>query len=88
MGGVLVGIVAIVGGLAAKKICDLLGAPVWFAKVLFIIATIYGMYHLVIYSMPDADAWSIGFTTLAVSSGILVIGLVYLGEQEEKDLEE
>ena len=70
----------------ARKFCDLIGAPLWFAKFLFICAALVGTYFLAQAEVPDYNKpWGVWIVTLCAASGIILVGFILFKHIEEED---
>jgi hypothetical protein len=86
MGGILALAVAFGIIFGARKFCDLIGAPLWFAKFLFICASLVGTYFLAQAEVPEYNKpWGVWFVTLCATPGILLIGFILVKHIEEED---
>jgi hypothetical protein len=88
MGGILA--VAVAFGIIffARKFCDLIGAPLWFAKFLFICASLVGTYFLADAEVPDYNKpWGVWIVAACAASGVILVGFILLNhlEGEEKE---
>ena len=89
MGGILALAVAFGIVFGAHKLCDLIRAPRWFAKYLFICAALIATYLLAEGVVPESKkSWGIWVSLLGVASGIIPVGFImfkHLEEEEEDD---
>jgi hypothetical protein len=86
MGGILALAVAFGLIFGARKFCDLIGAPLWFAKFLFICASLVGTYFLAQAQVPEYNKpWGVWIVTLCAAFGIILVGFVLFKYIEEGD---
>lgn len=84
MGGILALVTAFAIILGARKICDLIGAPLWFAKVLFIYAALVATYFLADMVVPDSiKSWGIWVAMIGTASGIMPVGFIMFKHIED-----
>ena len=77
MSGVLALAVAIGLVFGAHKFCDLIRAPRWFAKFLFIGAFLIITYFLAQDIVPESKKpWGIWVALLGAATGIIPVGLI------------
>jgi hypothetical protein len=70
----------------ARKLCDLIGAPRWFAKFLFICAFLVITYFLAEEIVPDSKKpWGIWVALLGVATGIIPVGFIVFKHIEDND---
>ena len=85
MGGILALAVAfgIVSG--AHKLCELIRAPRWFAKFLFIFGALTATYFLAEGVVPDSKKpWGVWVAMLGAASGIIPVGFIMFKHIEEE----
>lgn len=75
MGGILALVLAIGIVFGARKICDLIGAPLWFAKYLFVCASLATAYFLAEEVVPNKP-WAVWLAMLGVATGIIPVGFI------------
>ena len=90
MDGILALAVAFGIVLGAHKLCDLIRAPRWFAKFLFICAVLNAAYFLAEGVLPESKkSWGIWVAMLGAASGIIPVGFIMFkhieGEGEGED---
>lgn len=86
MGGILALAVAFGIIFGARKFCDLIGAPLWFAKFLFICVTLVGSYFLAEAAIPYYNKpWGVWIAAPCVASGIILVGFFLLRLMEQED---
>ena len=72
-----------------RKLCDLIGAPMWFAKFLFISAFLIITYFLVEEIVPESKKpWGIWVAMLGAATGIIPVGFIvfkHIEDDNEKD---
>ena len=84
MGGILSLVLAFGIVFGARKLCGLIGAPLWFAKFLFICAAPVATYFLAEAVIPDSKKpWGIWIAMLGAASGIAPIGFIMFKHIEE-----
>ena len=84
MGGLLALAMAFGIVFGARKLCVLVGAPLWFAKFLFICASLDATYFLAEAVVPESkQAWGIWVAMLSATVGIIPIGLIVFKHIEE-----
>jgi len=85
MGGILALAVAFGIVFGAHKLCDLIRAPRWFAKFLFIFGTLVAIYFLAESVVPDSKKpWGIWVAMLGAASGIIPVGFIMFKHIEEE----
>lgn len=85
MGGILALAVAFGVVFGAHKLCDLIRAPRWFAKFLFICAALYAAYFLAEGVLPESKkSWAIWVAMLGTASGIIPVGFIMFKHIEEE----
>jgi hypothetical protein len=85
MGGILALAVAFGIVFGAHKLCDLIRAPRWFAKYLFICAALIATYFLAESVVPESTkSWGIWVAMLGVATGIIPVGLIMFKHLEEE----
>jgi hypothetical protein len=75
MGGILALALAIGIVFSARKLCDLIGAPLWFAKYLFICASLIAAYFLAEEVVPNKP-WAVWLAMLGAATGIIPVGFI------------
>ncbi len=75
MGGFLGLALAIGIVFGARTLCDLIRAPRWFAKFLFIFASLVTTYFLTDEVVPNKP-WGIWLALLGAATGIIPVGLI------------
>ena len=83
MGGILALAVAFGIILGARKLCDLIGAPLWFAKFLFIGASLVTTYSLAAEVVPNKP-WGVWVAMLGAATGIIPVGFIVFKHIEEE----
>jgi len=83
-------VVAVAFGIifGARKFCDLIGAPIWFAKFLFICVSLVATYFLAEASIPEYNKpWGVWIAMVCASFGIIAVGFILFQqiEKEEND---
>ena len=79
MSGVLALAVAIGLVFGSHKLCDLIRAPRWFAKFLFIGAFLIITYFLAKDIVPESKKpWGIWVALLGAATGIIPVGFIVL----------
>ena len=69
----------------AHKLCDLIRAPRWFAKYLFICAALIATYFLAEGVVPESKkSWGIWVAMLGAATGIIPVGLIMFKHLEEE----
>jgi hypothetical protein len=69
-----------------RKLCDLIGAPLWFAKFLFIFASLVATYFLAQAVVPEnKQAWGIWVALLCAAAGIIPVGFIVFKHIEGVD---
>ena len=68
----------------ARKLCNLIRAPLWFAKFLFICASLVTTCFLAEEVVPNKP-WSVWLALLGAASGIIPIGFIVFKHIEEED---
>ena len=77
MGGILALALAIGIVFGARKLCDLIRAPRWFAKFLFIYAFLVITYFLAEEIVPESKKpWGIWLAMLGAATGIIPVGFI------------
>jgi hypothetical protein len=84
MGGILALALAIGIVFGARKVCTLIRAPRWFAKYLFICASLVTTYFLAEEVVPNKP-WVMWLALLGTASGIIPIGFIVFKHIEEDD---
>jgi hypothetical protein len=85
MGGILALVVAFGIVFGAHKLCDLIRAPRWFAKYLFICAALIATYFLAEGVVPESKkSWGIWVALLGAATGIIPVGLIMFKHLEEE----
>jgi hypothetical protein len=85
MGGILALAVAFGIVFGAHKLCDLIRAPRWFAKYLFICAALIATYLLAEGVVPESKkSWGIWVALLGAATGIIPVGLIMFTHLEEE----
>jgi hypothetical protein len=84
MGGFLALVLAIGIVLGAHKLCDLIGAPLWFAKFLFISASLATTYFFAEEVVPNKP-WGIWLAMLGAATGIIPVGFIVFKHIEDDD---
>ena len=85
MGGILALAVAFGIVFGAHKLCDLIQAPRWFAKFLFIFGTLVATYFLAESVVPDSKKpWGIWVALLGAASGIIPVDFIMFKHIEEE----
>ena len=88
MGGILALALAFGIIFGARKFCDLIGAPLWFAKFLFICAALVVAYVLADASIPEYNKpWGILVAMFGVSAGIIGVGFILFNHFEKEEEE-
>lgn len=88
MGGIFAVAVAFGTIFFARKFCDLIGAPLWFAKFLFICATLVVTYFLAQSEVPDYNkSWGVWIVVVCVASGVILLGFMLFKHIEEEEKE-
>jgi len=86
MSGILALALAIGVVFGARKLCDLIRAPHWFAKYLFITAFIVITYFLADEIVPKSKKpWGIWVAMLGAATGIIPVGLIVFKHLEDGD---
>jgi hypothetical protein len=86
MGGFLALVLAIGTIFGARKLCDLIRAPLWFAKFLFISAFLIVAYFLAEEIVPESKKpWGIWIALLGAATGIIPVGLIVFKHIEDDD---
>jgi len=83
MGGIIALTLAFGFVFGARKLCDLIGAPRWFAKYLFICASLSAAYVLAEEVVPSKP-WSVWLALLGAATGIIPIGFIMFKHIEEE----
>jgi len=85
MGGILALAVAFGIVFGAHKLCDLIQAPRWFAKFLFICGALIAIYFLAEGVVPESKmSWGIWVALLGAASGIIPVGFIMFKHIEEE----
>ena len=85
MGGILALAVAFGIVFGAHKLCDLIRAPRWFAKYLFICAALIATYLLAEGVVPESKkSWGIWVALLGAATGIIPVGFIMFTHLEEE----
>jgi hypothetical protein len=85
MGGILALAVAFGIVFGAHKLCDLIRAPRWVAKYLFICAALIATYFLAESVVPESKkSWGIWVAMLGAATGIIPVGLIMFKHLEEE----
>ncbi len=82
MGGFLALALAIGIVFGTRKVCDLIRAPLWFAKFLFISASLITTYFLAEEVVPNKP-WSIWLALLGAATGIIPLGFIVFKHIED-----
>jgi hypothetical protein len=70
----------------ARKLCDLIRAPRWFAKFLFICAFLVITYFLAEEIVPESKKpWGIWIALLGAATGIIPVGFIVFKHIEDAD---
>lgn len=87
MGGILVLVVAFGIIYGARKFCGLIGAPLWFAKFLFICGSLVATYFLfTVTSDHDfSKSWGGWVLMLVAAATIILVGFGLFKYTEEED---
>jgi hypothetical protein len=86
MGGFLALALAIGIVFGARKLCNLIRAPLWFAKFLFIFASLVVSYFLAEEVVPESKKpWGIWVALLGAATGIIPVGFIVFKHIEEDD---
>ncbi len=84
MGGIPALVLAFGIVFGARKLYDLIRAPRWFAKFLFICAALIATYFLAEGVVPESKKfWGIWVAMLDAASGIIPVGLIMFKHIEE-----
>jgi hypothetical protein len=84
MGGFLALALAIGIVFGARKLCDLIRAPLWFARLLFICASLTTTYFLAEEVVPNKP-WGIWLAMLGAATGIIPVGFIVFKHIEDDD---
>jgi hypothetical protein len=84
MGGILALALAIGIVFGARTLCDLIGAPLWFAKFLFICASLATVYFLAEEIVPNKP-WGVWLALLGAATGIIPVGFIVFKHIEDDD---
>ena len=84
MGGFLALAAAIGLVFGARKLCALIHAPQWFAKYLFVTASLIATYFLAEEVVPNKP-WSIWLAILGVATGIIPVGFIVFKHLDDTD---
>ena len=68
----------------ARKLCDLIRAPRWFAKFLFIYAFLVITYFLAEEVVPNKP-WGIWLAMIGAATGIIPVGFIVFKHIEDDD---
>lgn len=69
----------------AHKLCDLIRAPRWFAKFLFICAALNATYFLAEGVVPESEkSWGVWVAMLGAASGIIPVGFIMFKHIDEE----
>ncbi len=82
MGGFLALALAIGIVFGTRKVCDLIRAPLWFSKFLFISASLITTYFLAEEVVPNKP-WSIWLALLGAATGIIPVGFIVFKHIED-----
>lgn len=86
MGSILALVLAFGIVFSARKLCDLILAPRWFAKFLFICAFLVITYFLAEEVISESKKpWGIWVALLGAATGIILVGLIKFKHLEEED---
>jgi hypothetical protein len=84
MGGILALALAIGIVFGARTLCDLIGAPLWFAKFLFICASLATVCFLAEEIVPNKP-WEVWLALLGAATGIIPVGFIVFKHIEDDD---
>jgi hypothetical protein len=84
MGGFLALALAIGIVFGARKLCDLIRAPLWLARFLFICASLTTTYFLAEEVVPNKP-WGIWLAMLGAATGIIPVGFIVFKHIEDDD---
>jgi hypothetical protein len=84
MGGILALALAIGIVFGARTLCDLIGAPLWFAKFLFICASLATVYFLAEEIVPNKPC-GVWLALLGAATGIIPVGFIVFKHIEDDD---
>jgi hypothetical protein len=85
MGGILALALAFGIVFGARKLCSLIGAPLWFARFLFVCAALGVTYLLAEAVVPDSKKpWGVWLAMLGAASGIIPVGFIMFKHIEEE----
>ena len=84
MGGFFALALAIGIVFGAHKLCNLIRAPRWFAKFLFICTSLEAAYFLAIEIVPNKP-WGVWLAMLGAATGIIPVGLIVFKHIEDED---
>jgi hypothetical protein len=85
MSGILALVLAFGIVFGARKLCDLIGAPLWFAKFLFICAALTATSFLEEAVVPPSkNPWGVWVAMLGAASGIIPVGFIMFKHLEEE----
>jgi hypothetical protein len=82
MGGVLALSLAIGIVFGSRKLCSVIRAPLWFAKFLFICASLIATYFLALEVVPNKP-WSIWLAMLGSATGMIPVGFIVFKHIED-----
>lgn len=82
MGGILALALAIGIVFGARKLCAMISAPLWFAKFLFICASLISTYFLAEEVVPGKP-WGIWLAMLGAATGIIPVGFIVFKHIED-----
>jgi hypothetical protein len=82
MGAVLSLALAIGIVFGARKVCSVIRAPLWFAKFLFICASLTATYFLALEVVPNKP-WSIWLAMLGTATGMIPVGFIVFKHIED-----
>ena len=86
MDGILALAVAFWIVFGARKFCNLIGAPLWFARFLFICASLVATYLLAQAAVPEYNKpWGVLVVMLGAAAGIIPVGFMVFKCIEEED---
>jgi hypothetical protein len=85
MGGILALVLAFGIVFGARKLCELIRAPRWFAKFLFIFGALLATYFLAEAVLPDSKkSWGVWVAMLGAASGIIPVGFIMFKHIDEE----
>ncbi len=86
MSGFLALVLAIGLVFGARKLCDRIGAPRWFAKLLFICAFLVITCFLAEEIVPESKKpWGVWVALLGAATGIIPVGFIVFKHIEDND---